>query len=130
MAEDVHTAAQRMESRNVGSLVVVSDDGAPIGILTDRDLALRVIGQGRNPLETSVGDVMTHAPETVGGDLSIEEALSTMRRYAVRRLPVVDAEGRMCGLVSLDDILTRLGCDLAQVTTLIEETSPTSLAAT
>jgi len=126
--ETVPTVAQRMESRNVGSLVVLDEGGYPVGIVTDRDLALRVLAHRLDPEETAVADVMTRDPHALAEDTTIEEAVRAMRSHGVRRMPVVADDGRLRGVVSLDDVLTRLADALGHVRALIAETSPASLA--
>jgi len=128
--EEVRAAAQRMRSRNVGSLVILDGEGRPIGIVTDRDLALRVVAEGRSPSEVRVREVMTAAPHTIVEDTSVEDALASMRSFGVRRLPVVDAAGRLVGLVSLQDILALLAQEFGQLSDVIERTSPRSVALT
>ena len=130
VAEDVHTAARRMESRCVGTLVVLDEHEHPIGIVTDRDIALRVVGQGRNPEETSVGDIMTRSPKTLSESAPISGALNAMHAEGVRRLPVVEDAGRLVGMVTLDDVVTQLAEELRHVATGIEESSPRTLAET
>jgi CBS domain-containing protein len=130
LAEDIHAAAQRMESRCVGTLVVLDEHEHPIGIITDRDIALRVVGQGRNPEETSVGDVMTRSPKTLPEAAPLSGALAAMQSEGVRRLPVVDEAGRLVGMVSLDDVVRQVAEDLAHVSTVIGESSPRALAGT
>ncbi|MBL9078884.1 MAG: CBS domain-containing protein [Planctomycetes bacterium] len=127
--EIVQTAAQRMATRCVGTLVVVDVHDRPIGMLTDRDLALRVVGAGDHPRGITVADVMTGHVEVVREDASIETALARMRQEAVRRLPVVDADGRMVGIVSLEDVLALLAREMAAVGEFLQRTSPTRLAA-
>ena len=126
--ESVKTAARRMNDRNVGTLLVQDSESRPIGILTDRDLAVRVVGEGLDPTQTSVAEVMTKVPESVGEDTSIEVALTRMRAGPYRRLPVVDAEGKLVGLVSLDDILGLLTEEFNEIGRLLKNESPSSLA--
>jgi len=122
--ESVQTAAQRMGTRNVGTLVVLNESGRPAGILTDRDIAVRVAGRGRDPFTTAVGDVMTASPETIPEDTPIEDALRRMRSRGIRRLPVTDRFGKCVGMVSLDDILTHLVQDFAVLGRLLETSTP------
>jgi len=122
--ESVQTAAQRMGTRNVGTLVVLNALGRPAGILTDRDVAVRVVGRGRDPYSTSVADVMTVEIETVLDDLSIEDALRRMRSREVRRLPVIDHEGQCVGMISMDDILTHLVQEFSVLGRLLEASKP------
>ncbi len=122
--ESVQTAAQRMGTRNVGTLVVLKARGVPVGILTDRDVALRVVGRGRDPYTTCVADVMTAELETVREDVTVEDALRRMRSRGVRRLPVVDLEGQCIGMVSLDDILAHIAQEFAVLGRLLESSTP------
>ena len=130
IAEDIHAAAQRMESRCVGTLVVLDEHEHPIGIVTDRDITLRVVGQGRNPEETSVGDVMTRSLKTLPEAAPISGALAAMQSEGVRRLPVVDEAGLLVGMVSLDDVVKQLAEDLRHVASVMEESSPRAMAET
>jgi CBS domain-containing protein len=126
--ETVQTAAARMNSRNVGTLMVLDKESRPIGILTDRDLAVRVVGKGLNPVDTPVRDVMSKAPDYVREDTPIETALTRMRAGTYRRLPVVDEDGKLVGLVSLDDILDLISEEFAEIGRLVRHESPASLA--
>lgn len=126
--ETVQAAAQRMANRNVGSLLVLDADRRPIGIVTDRDLALRVVGQGRLAATTTVSEVMTPEPETVREDVPIERALARMRAASLRRLPVVDGEGRLAGVVTLDDVVELLAEEFGEIRRLLDQTSPRALA--
>jgi CBS domain-containing protein len=116
-------AGQRMLSRNVGSLVVVDENGAPLGVLTDRDLALRVVGQGLDPNSVEVAEVMTQGPVTIAGQRPVEEALAVMRRRGVRRLVVLDRDQCLDGVVSLDDVLVHLAEEMHQASVLLTGTS-------
>lgn len=126
--DSVQTAAQRMHDRNVGTLIVVTAGNEPIGMVTDRDLALRVIGQARDPLTTTVGDVMTRSPRTIRDDADVDEALRLMRAGACRRLPVVDRSGVLAGLISLDDVLQSLASEFRGIDRLLQRESPEALA--
>ncbi|MBX3444579.1 MAG: CBS domain-containing protein [Planctomyces sp.] len=127
--EPVQAAAQRMHARKVGTLMVLDPDRRPIGILTDRDLAVRVVAEGLDPNTTSVGEIMSPSPRSVWEDTPIEEALATMRRGPFRRVAVVDNDDRLVGLLSLDDVLGLLGEELNEVRRLISQETPSSLAA-
>ena len=83
-------AAERMRQRTVGCLVVVEQGQMPVGIITDRDLVMRVVADERNPGTTTVGEVMTKFPDLAQEDMPIETALGLMRRRSFRRLPVID----------------------------------------
>lgn len=98
--ETIQAAAQRMEERKVGTLVILNPAKEPIGILTDRDLVLRALSHDGTPCETRVGAVMTRNPRTVSEAAPIEQALSLMRSGGFRRLPVVRADGTLVGLIT------------------------------
>lgn len=123
-AESIQSAAQRMGTRNVGTLLVLSPSGRPAGILTDRDVAVRVAGRGRDPYTTLVADVMTTDLESVTEELPVEEALRRMRTRGVRRLPVVDRQGRCTGIVSMDDVLAHLVREFGVLGRLLAVSSP------
>ena len=128
MDEAVHAAAGRMNVRKVGTLVVVDKDQHPLGLITDRDLTVRVLAEARDPAQTTIGAVMTRLPRTVYEETPIEEALAIMRSGPYRRLPVIDREGRLVGLLSLDDILDLLAEEFGEIGKLLRKESPRSLA--
>jgi CBS domain-containing protein len=100
-----HQAARLMAEHAVGSVVVVDDDGRPAGIVTDRDLALRLVARERPP-GTPVGEVMTAEPATISSEGSGVDAARQMAVRGCRRLPVVDpVSGALVGMVTLDDLL-------------------------
>jgi CBS domain-containing protein len=119
-----------MHQRTVGALVVVDQAGAPIGIVTDRDLAVRVVAAGRDPYTTAVGDVMTPRPKTAAPSTPIESALSLMRAGGFRRLPIINDQGRLAGLVTLDDILMLLAEEFNRVGRLLARETPRAAAET
>jgi len=102
----VREVAEIMRERNVGSVVVV-DGGRPVGIVTDRDLALSVIADGRE-FGDHVADHASSPVITAEPEMEVEEAGELMVRHAIRRLVVVDS-GRLTGIVTLDDLASRTG---------------------
>ena len=96
-------AARAMDSNRIGT-VVVQDKGRVVGIVTDRDLALRVVGAGRDPNATKLSEVMSPGVATLSVDASRAEAIRIMKTRNVRRIPIVDGE-RVVGMVSVDDLL-------------------------
>ena len=126
--ESAQVAAQRMHDRNVGTLIVANAQRKPIGIVTDRDLAVRVVAKGRNPVETTVGEVMTTDLKTVEEQTSLEDALRVMRSGPFRRVPVTDAGGTLVGLLSVDDVLDLLRQEFNEIGQLLERESPRGLA--
>ncbi len=123
--ESVVAAAQRMAEHGVGDLIVVDDEreqpGRPVGILTDRDLVLYVLTSAtRVPSGVTVGQVMTRELATADEQDDIETVLTTMKAHGIRRMPVIDAGGRLQGILSLDDVVDWLAEQLATATRLIE----------
>jgi CBS domain-containing protein len=114
----VSDVVRRMEEHDVGSVVVV-EDGRPVGIVTDRDLVLRVLRVRLDPAEVPVTRVMTSPLETVTDDLSPLEAAARMRERRVRRLPVLGADGALLGIVTLDDLLHHVGRTTAEMSDVI-----------
>lgn len=122
--ETALVAARRMRDRGVGTLVVVNDRRQPMGLLSDRDLATRLIAQERDPARTPVTEVMTAMPMTILESSSIESALGHMRTGRFRRLPVVNGAGELVGIITLDDVLTLLAEEFSMVGTLLDRESP------
>lgn len=117
--ETIPVAARRMRDRHVGALVVL-DGTTPIGVLTDRDIVVSAVAQSPDKLDTLlVGDVMTRDLVTAQSTEPIEEALRRMRAHGVRRLPVVTGDGRIDGIIALDDILDLMADGLTQLAGLV-----------
>jgi CBS domain-containing protein len=95
-------AARAMADENIGDVIVCEGETVR-GIVTDRDIAVRVVAQDRNPADTTVGDVCSADLITVGPDDDLDNAIGLMRQHAVRRIPVVD-DGRPIGVLSLGDL--------------------------
>jgi CBS domain-containing protein len=95
-------AAREMRDGDVGSLIVV-DDGSVAGIVTDRDIVVRAIADGKDPGSTRVSEVATMNPTTLTVDQSVDDAIRVMREQDIRRIPVVQ-DGRPAGIVSLGDL--------------------------
>lgn len=122
--EKVRIAARRMAEHNVGTVVVVDEDRRPTGMVTDRDIAIRCVAEQRDPDGTTVWDVMTQPVHVIREDLPIDEALSKMAVAGNRRLPVVDDEGRLAGLLALDDVLDLLTEEAGMIGALLRRESP------
>ena len=122
--ESALSAARRMHDRGVGTLIVVNDLDQPMGLLTDRDLAMRVVAQERDPARTPVLEIMTAMPMTVLETSSVDSALGNMLANRCRRMPVVNGMGAVRGIVSVDDILRHLADELSTAGELLERESP------
>jgi CBS domain-containing protein len=106
--EPIDAAARRMWQYNVGTLVIL-EGKSPIGIVTDRDLVIRVMAQGKMPQETTVRTVMSSNLVTVLDHTPLEDAMNLMRGYQIRRLVVVNDKRELVGIFTLDDMLELLG---------------------
>lgn len=103
-SERAQEAARRMKQFKVGSLVVVDLEGTPVGILTDRDIAIKCVANGLGR-DARIDEVMTRPVTTVPESMDIEEAIRTMANAHVRRLVVIGPDGKITGLLTLDDVL-------------------------
>ncbi|MGH4031150.1 CBS domain-containing protein [Actinomycetota bacterium Odt1-20B] len=115
-------AAQLMRDEDVGTVLVCAEDRL-LGLITDRDIALRVVADGADPRVIDAGTVCTPDPLSVGPDEEAEHAAALMRRHAVRRLPVVD-DGIPVGMVSLGDLVVHHDPDSALAEISRAEPSP------
>ena len=128
-SDAVNKAAQLMKTENVGAIPVVDDhnDRQLVGIVTDRDLALNVIAAGRSPQNTSVADVMTRDVTACRAGDDLEKALAEMGDQQLRRIPVVDDDRRIVGIIAQADIATRLDAP-KKTAEVVEEISKAAAA--
>ena len=105
LEESVIKAARIMAENKIGCVIVVNDEGKPVGIVTRRDLVEKVLAKAKDPLKTKVKDVMSSPLIYVSPNTPILEAAKLMSRKDIRHLPVIDADG-LVGVVSDRDILT------------------------
>lgn len=98
--------AMLMRDHDCGQIPVVDghDSALPLGVVTDRDIAIRILAEGKNPLEAFASDCMSSPCVTVSHDTSLADCCALMESSKIRRVPVVDANGRVCGIVSLADV--------------------------
>jgi len=104
--EFVADAATKMKEADVGD-VVVAEDGRLIGILTDRDIVVRVLAEHLDPEKTKVADIASTDVRTLRPEDGVEKAVEVMRESAVRRIPVVDDDGQLKAIVSIGDLAIR-----------------------
>ncbi|MDQ3004908.1 MAG: CBS domain-containing protein [Chloroflexota bacterium] len=107
----VSDVAKLMKDEDIGPVLIVDDshDGKRlVGIVTDRDLAIKVVGEGRDPKSTRVEDVMTGSLVTCRADDDVQNAIQAMSQNQLRRIPVVDDDGQLVGIISQADVATRL----------------------
>lgn len=98
--------AQMMVKNNCGCIPVVENENSrkPIGMITDRDITIRTVAEGKNPLDLTAGDVMTDQVVTVSTDTSVEDCCNKMENHQIRRIAVVDENGGCCGIVAQADV--------------------------
>src|SRR5512134_1924649 len=114
----VREAAALMRQYHVGDLVVVEEragNRAPVGIVTDRDIAIEVVAMGVDPVAVTVGEIMGPDLITAGEKDTVYDTLQRMRQHGVRRIPVVDAQGGLAGIVSLADLLEFLAEEISSL---------------
>jgi CBS domain-containing protein/uncharacterized protein (DUF2267 family) len=111
-------AARAIENNNIGA-VVVQDKGAVVGIVTDRDLAVRVVGHGLDPKTTPLADVMTTPVVTLSPRDSQSEAIRLMQERNIRRIPLVEGN-KFVGIVTLDDLLLDEAASLDQLAAIVQ----------
>ena len=95
--------AARMRDVDAGMIPIVEGDKL-VGTVTDRDIALRVVAEGKNPETTTVGEIASRDLVTIDPEQDLDEALRLMARHQVRRLPVVEEDGRLVGIVAQKDV--------------------------
>jgi CBS domain-containing protein len=127
MNEAATLAAQRMHARKVGTLVVLDGDQLPVGIVTDRDLVVRVLAEGLDAWHTTVRQAMSPVPASVSEETSIVDALRIMQGGPFRRVLVVDESEKLVGILSVDDVLVSLTDELTAIGKLLFAESPVSL---
>lgn len=115
--QSIQGISKVMKEKNVGAVVVVEKQ-KPIGIITDRDLVVRCIAEDRVAENLVARDIMTSPVKTIHASGEIFEALSVMREYNVRRLPVVDNNGFVTSILTLSDVLSLLTNELSALTTI------------
>lgn len=99
----IQEAARRMKELNVGTMPVSADSQSLVGIVTDRDLAIRALAEGKGP-QTPVRDAMSPHVVCCSVEDDVEDAASLMKKHQIRRLPVLDQNQRLCGIVTLGDL--------------------------
>ena len=105
----VVTAAELMKSQNIGSIPVIENEQSQklVGIVTDRDLALKIIAEGRDARSTKVEAVMTRQVVTCRADDDLQKALDAMAEHQLRRIPIVDNDNKIIGIIAQADVATR-----------------------
>jgi CBS domain-containing protein len=113
-------AAKLMQSQHIGSLVVI-DEFRPIGMLTDRDIVLKLVANEKKPGETAVKSIMTANPTMVNVNYDVLDAVRLMRNRGVRRLPVVDEHRHLIGIITMDDVLAAFGTEVGDLAGAVQK---------
>ena len=109
--ETVLDAARRLAELDVGAMPICGEDNRLKGMLTDRDIVVKVLANGKDPGDVRAGELGEGKPVTIGADDSVQEALRTMKEYKVRRLPVIDGHD-LVGVVSQADLAVKVDEEL------------------
>jgi CBS domain-containing protein len=118
-------AASLMRRHHVGDIVIVDEDADrrwPIGIVTDRDIVVEVVAVGLDPGLVKLADLMLEPLTILEEHVGVAQTFRTMAQNGVRRMPVVDAQGALLGIVTLDDLLAHLAPQLANLGELVANT--------
>jgi CBS domain-containing protein len=120
----VAKAAELMKNKNIGSIPVIENDQTNklVGIVTDRDLALKIVAEGRDAKSTKVEAVMTRKVVTCRADDDLQKALDAMSEHQLRRLPVVDNDNKILGIIAQADVATRVN-QPEKTATMVKEIS-------
>jgi CBS domain-containing protein len=113
-------AARLMQSKHVGCVVVI-DDSRPTGILTDRDIVIKLIAREQNPAKTAVREIMTTNPTMVNVNYDLLDAVRLMRNRGVRRLPIVNEHRKLLGIVTMDDVVMALGAEVGDLAGTVQK---------
>jgi len=113
-------AAKFMTNMNVGS-VIVADGESPSGLITDRDVVAKVIALGKDSSTTKIGEVMVSPVVTISEDKDIIDATKLMSTHGIRRLPITDEQGKLAGVISLDDVLLLLSEEMGNIATTLKK---------
>jgi len=121
----VRKAAKLMAQHHVGNLVVVREEiggrTVPIGIVTDRDIVRNVVAEALDPATFTLGDLGARELVTAREGQGVFECLQDMRRNGIRRMPVVDGDGGLVGIISLDDLIQLLAEEMGELAKLIAQ---------
>ena len=117
----IQDAALLMRQKHVGDVIIVDNakDARPVGIVTDRDIVISVVAMKLDPEVFTLGDLTSRPLVTAREDQGVFETIQQMRKNAIRRMPIVDREGKIVGIVAVDDLVQLLAEELAELGKLI-----------
>ena len=119
----VEALAMRMAEAGVGS-IIIEENMKPVGIVTDRDIATRVDARDTTASSATARDIMTSDPVTVTNDAGLLEVTNAMAEASVRRLPIVNDNGTLVGIITLDDVMLLLATEMSNLGGVIQAESP------
>lgn len=122
----VYLAAKLMKENNIGNVIVVDNKTGsvkPIGIITDRDIATKIVADNVDPTKVCVNDMMTGSLFSLNKNQGVSEALKMMSEKGVRRVPVVDDAGNIVGILTVDDFFMLIANEVAHIAKLISKQS-------
>lgn len=117
--QTLEETAQLMRNRHVGAVLILDSD-RPVGIVTDRDIVLRAVADGRDPKTTYVREVMSRKLTVVRDDQKIDDAVTAIRTAGVRRVPIVDSAGKAVGMVTIDDLVVLMAGELSAAAAAVQ----------
>jgi CBS domain-containing protein len=123
----IQEAARLMLQHNVGDVLIVDDSRGkriPVGIITDRDIVVGIVALKLDPARTTTGDLMKKEVVTVREDQGVFETIQHMRMNGIRRMPVVDRDGALVGILSIDDLIQLLAEEMSELAKLISKEQP------
>jgi CBS domain-containing protein len=120
-SETVAAAAQKLAQLDVGAVPICGEDDKLKGMITDRDIAVKVVAQGKDPQQTTAAELAEGVPTTVTADDPVESVVAVMTENKVRRVPVLDSDKRLVGIVSQADIATK--ADASQAAQVVQAIS-------
>jgi CBS domain-containing protein len=120
-------ACRLMESNNIGCLVV-QEKGKMCGILTDRDIALKVTGQNRDAQKTKAREIMSQSPVRIPVEQNLQQLTNLMRVHRVRRVPIVDSGDEVLGIVTMDDLIAQISGAMSDLGNAVTESLPVGTA--
>jgi CBS domain-containing protein len=124
-ADTVASAARKLRDARVGCVVVVRA-GRVAGLLTDRDIALRVVADGLDAQSTTVEEIMTRDPFLLDASDTVQSAVNLMQEHGVRRLPIMDPRAGVLGIITADDLVASLSRQLAAVGEAVADPADTN----
>lgn len=116
----ISDACRLLEEYNIGCLVA-QEDGKISGILTDRDIALKVAGERKDPERTKVGEIMSLDPVRISVEKNIHDLTTLMHAHHIRRVPIVDGGDKVMGIVTLDDLIAMFGDEMWEIGKAVSE---------